>query len=450
MGTIHSFSILAKTAVLWVLPIAAQADGFGLSGHSVEGVSVSHAGSVAGYSDGSGAYLNPASLTSIEKPTVSIGAHYIPLKFDMTSGGSTAVGGALQGSDTNEHDMSGVIPNFYGVIPLSDRVAAGLYLNVPFGLGTKYPSDWVGRYQATTTELTALSVGASLGVEILDGWSIGGRLGGVHAEGRLENTLDFGTIGFAALGPETATQLGLTPQGADGAFKVRGEDWGLSWAVGTTLSYGDQEQNRLGVALHGATELNLHGDSARFSLPPQAQPLTTSGAFVDTPATVSLTLPETVMLGGSHWITPHWEALYQSQWTRWTQLDTVSVRFENPAQPTATENYGYETSWKHSIGASYYPEGKDGTWRLGAGFMYDRSPVRNLSSRSPRIPDSDQYWFSTGLSYRFCDSFRTDLAYAFTKFAESTTERAGSTGDVLRGTWNNSFQVFSLGFVWSY
>lgn len=425
------------------------ADGYGLSGHSVEGVSVANAGGVAGYSDGSSAYYNPAAMGSIRKPTMSIGAHWVPLDFDLDDKGSTVVGLPNTGSDANEHVVDGLIPNIYGVFPIDERFTAGFFVDAPFGLATRYPRDWVGRYQATNTELTVVNMGVSLAAALDHGFSLGVSLGANYADGRLENALDFGTIGFSALGAPTAGALGLAPQQNDGYFKLTGQDWALAWGVGASYAYGEKDRNRLGLVYRASNEIDLHGDSARFEVPASAQVLTSSGAFTDTPASTKLTLPESITFGASHWLDDQWNVMYQSQWTRWTRTDEIVVLFENPAQPTATEQYGWDNSWKHSVGASYYPCGSEGDWRVGAGFMYDQSPIRSPGGRSPRVPDGENYWLTTGLSYRFSETLRTDLAYAHVIFADGKVERSGATGDVLAAEWHNSFDVISLALVWN-
>ena len=54
------------------------------------------------------------------------------------------------------------------MVPLGDRVRAGLGITAPFGLRTSYPDEWVGRYHAVDSELRTVNINPALAVWATD------------------------------------------------------------------------------------------------------------------------------------------------------------------------------------------------------------------------------------------------------------------------------------------
>ncbi|MDZ8224960.1 outer membrane protein transport protein [Nostoc sp. ChiVER01] len=60
------------------------------------------------------------------------------------------------------------LPNLYAAWSVSDRLKLGIGINVPFGLSSKYDSNWVGRYQAVESKLTTININPTVaGVDIV-------------------------------------------------------------------------------------------------------------------------------------------------------------------------------------------------------------------------------------------------------------------------------------------
>jgi long-chain fatty acid transport protein len=54
------------------------------------------------------------------------------------------------------------VPNLYFATDLAPNVKAGLGINAPFGLKTKYPSDWIGRYQAIDSVVESININPAI------------------------------------------------------------------------------------------------------------------------------------------------------------------------------------------------------------------------------------------------------------------------------------------------
>jgi long-chain fatty acid transport protein len=88
---------------------------------------------------------------------------------------------------------------------------------------------------------------------------------------------------------------------------------------------------------------------------------------------------------------------------------------KSPAK-TVHHNYQWKDTWTIAVGADYYC---NENWTFRVGTAFDQSPARNADNRSNRIPDSDRYWVSAGLSYS-ADNWQVDagVAHLFMKKAD--------------------------------
>ena len=103
----------------------------------------------------------------------------------------------------------------------------------------------------------------------------------------------------------------------------------------------------------------------------------------------------------------------------------------------------------YAVGASYKID-HQWTWRLG--LAYDQSAVR-YEDRTPRIPDSDRTWYSTGLSYKYNDKLTFDFAYTYISADKAKMDtRNISATDLSKTTveYTNSVQLFGLSLKYNF
>ena len=443
----HSFKIAVPLAVTVLLPAFAGAGGFALLEQSAQGTGLGYAGATAGYDDGSAVFFNPGAMSIHEEATVSAGVSMISPNAKFSNEGSItnpAVGGApLSGDNGPNGGVLAWVPSFYAVQPLSDGFSAGLGWNVPFGLSTNYSDDWVGRYSAIKTDLFTMTLSPAVSYKVNDCFSIGAAVNVMYADAELTNAVDFGTIGLAKLGLPTASGLGLLPQMADGFARVKGDDWGVGATAGMVFTY--TEGSRIGLSYRSQIDTTLRGD-ATFNVPENAKILTSTGAFVDTHATADLTVPDSISAGWVHQISPEWSLLADAQWTRWSHFNELRVNFSS-VQPDSVVDESWDDVWRFSVGAEYRPITP---LKLHAGFTYDEEPIPNKYHRTPRIPGNDRYWMAFGASYSFTDALRADVAYAHLFVPEADMEIAGSTGDLLVGSWDLSIDIVSAQLTYAF
>ena len=97
----------------------------------------------------------------------------------------------------------------------------------------------------------------------------------------------------------------------------------------------------------------------------------------------------------------------------------------------------------YAIGASYQ---MDNQWKLRLGFAYDESAVK-AADRTPRIPDSDRYWYSIGLSYAYSEKLTFDAAFTYIKAKDAVvnipTSMTNGAGGVY-AEYDNSVKLVGL------
>ena len=95
-----------------------------------------------------------------------------------------------------------------------------------------------------------------------------------------------------------------------------------------------------------------------------------------------------------------------------------------------------------AVGASYQI---DNQWKWRVGMAYDQAAAR-LQHRTPRIPDSDRLWYSTGLNYQYNEKLSFDFSYTYiyAHKAHMDTALTGNGGNRITADYSNSVQLFGL------
>lgn len=417
----------------------AFASGFQLKEQSTSKLGNAFAGAGASGDDASILFFNPAGISLFETPQSQGGLSAIKPRsvFESTTA-TDGTGGTMSGGDGGDAGSLAGVPSAYLVAPVSDTVNVGLALNVPFGLVTSYEDDWAGRYHAITSDLETVSVTGVASIRINDKLSIGGGPTITYAKARLTNAVDFGTICVGSLGASTCSTLGALPQQADGKADLQGDDWALGATAG--LLYEPIKGTRFGLSWRSQTKLSVQGD-ADFDVPSNAQVLTASGAFTDSDVTSTVTLPETIGVSVHHDVNESFAVMGDVVWTAWSCFEELRFVFDNPAQPDSVTPENWNDTFFVSLGATWKP---DEHWTLRTGVAYDQSPVDD-NFRTPRIPDADRYWIALGADYTVDDRWTISAGYTHIFVDEASLDQSSAAAGTLRGTYDSSIDILTLG-----
>jgi long-chain fatty acid transport protein len=381
-------------AVLTLHASQVMAGGFQLSDHSVTGLGRNHSGYGVVGDDASAVQFNPAGLTLLNKKQVQFGAVINMVSADIEDNG-TNLPSTFTGNSSEDGTPSAVlVPSFYYVHPVNDKLVLGLGFTAPFGTNTDYSDEFFGRFNGKKTELTALDLNPAFGYKINDTVSIGGGISLQKVDVTLGQAIWAGA-------------------GSEGDFEVEGDSVEVGYNLGVTFNLADD--SRLGLSYRSGIKHNIEGD-ADFII---------SGVVnANVPATAAFESPATAYLGYYKPLSNDYFFTAGVRWTQWSAFEEIRIKFpEGGTAPLPGTDAVTPIQWKDSY---TYSVGLDGRinqqwgWRTGVSFT--ETPVPD-STRSVRTVDSDRTAISFGATYNVSPKLTVDLAYRYISFADGPINR---------------------------
>ncbi len=410
----------------------AQGAGFAIIENSASGMGSAFSSGGAAAEDASTIWFNPASMTRLKGHNVVAAVHLIVPKTDFTNNGSTNADDTPLGGPDSEGGKTALVPNFYYSGEITEALFAGVGINAPFGLGTKYDDDWVGRYHAVDTDLTTININPAIAYRIDDHWSVGGGVSLQYVDITMSSAVDFGAL------------LG-SPGSADGFAELNGDngdDLSFGWNIGVMYELNDG--TRFSLAYRSAIDHHAKGD-ADFTVPASAAPVVSTGAFTDTTLYSDVTLPASASFSAFHSLDEEFDLMLDILWTQWSVFDELRIKYDNPEQPDSVTTENYQDQWRVALGGRYHVN-EQLILRLGT--AYDQKAVKSKKYRTPRIPDSDRLWVSLGLGYSVVKNVGFDLGYSHLFVNDASIDNTfessqPSMNHTLKGDYDSSIDIFS-------
>jgi long-chain fatty acid transport protein len=440
--------IVALISALICATSQSYAAGFALQEQSVTGLGNAFAGGAAAAEDSSAIFSNPAALTYLDGTQFQLGVHFIVPEAELTNTGTTTLGVPTQGENKTSKEAA-IVPNIYFSQPVSEKLVLGLGVTVPFGLATDWGNEWFGRYIADRSELHDINIQPTLAYKVSDKLSIGFGINYAMVSAELSNAVDMGAVFLnavqtgaipaafvdpALLGSVQADIGGST---FDGYSKVEGDDAGWGYNLGVVFK--PSENVRVGLHYRSAIELELEGD-VDFTVG-ALEPFLGS-TFPDGGGKVDLELPSITNISVHYQIDDKWAVMADAQYTTWSSFEFLIIEFEQQTPPNSVVPELWEDVWRFAAGATYTP---NDTWTFRGGISFEESPVPGPRYRSPRIPDADRTWFTTGIDYKVNDRFTVAGSVAYISVTEPEINNdTHSTGQVLVAEMDASVSILSL------
>ncbi|SUC08779.1 outer membrane protein [Pasteurella canis] len=421
MAKTSKFTQTLLSSILAVAAGSASAAAFQLAEVSTSGLGRAYAGEAAIADNAAVVATNPALMSLLKRPEISIGAIYVDPNIDLES--------PAPGFSYKNIAPNALVPTVYGVYPINDKFAVGGGVNVNYGLATEFNDKYAGGFLGGKTDLTAINFNLSGSYRITDNLSFGLGLNAVHAKAKLER---YAGVALKA----KAKQLMTNPQMTQIAqalaalpentiiSKLEGDKWGFGWNAG--LVYEFNEHNRIGVAYHSQVDIDFKGDySNQFPTnnPMLIAALKASGITATggqtIPGSLSLPLPAYWEVSGYHKMTDRFAMHYSYKYTQWSKFKELRAKgADGTTLFSKTEEF--RDSSRIALGASY-----DVTDALTvrAGIAYDESAAQDHHSIS--IPDTDRTWYSLGATYRFTPNVSIDAGFAHLKGKKNTFKEEG-------------------------
>ncbi len=479
-----SFALAAlSVAIVGALfaPDTASASAFQLKENSAKGLGRAYAGSATAGGDVSVVVNNPAAMTDLKGTYLQADVTGINFSTKFSGSAHDALGRPISGGNGGDGGTTLPVPALFFATQVSDRVHVGAGLSVPFGFQTEYDKNWVGRYNAIKSKFESLDATLSASFDVTDTFSLGASVIAQKTSAELTSAVNYNAVGLGiqqGIGAQTAAGVAqiqaaaaagqippaqaaamiqaavqqgqaaaagvaaLTPQGADGFARIRGDDWGYGWQLGgywkltpndkLALNYRSKISHRLEGAGNFTTtpgyDVLLSNPALAGSIPP----------FSHTTGTANFTTP--AVIGASYWHQAEKFGLgIDVAYTKWDVFKNLTVNYGN-AQPPTTEAFDWRNTVFASIGGDYYLTEKV---TLRGGIAVDSTPT-HLSTRDARVPDSTRQMASVGIGYKASEHFEINASYAHIFVNQAHVNTTSGTGDTLTGNFDDYGNLLSF------
>lgn len=368
--------------------------------------------------DPSAIFFNPAGITQLKGFNLAFGTNVITL------------GSSFRGPSPSitEHKLKNQV--FTPIIMQStyqynDNLSFGFGLGNPFGLGTKWDDNWVGRYVTTEIEIRVFSAPLIASYKIFDNLSVGAGINYNYADVIIAKKVNFS--------PFSTT---------DGNIRITGDDFAPGFTFG--ILYKPTTELSLGVGYRSKVKYTFEG-TTKAEAPAQLLAKLPKGK-----TSAKLTTPENLSLGISY----KYDNLLLSfdyQYVGWSSYDSLNINFSE-SNIVSKAYRGFKNSYIIRFGLDYT---LNEMTNLYAGIYYDKSPVED-KLLDPTLPDANRLGFSLGFGYKIYDNFNVDFSYLFLRMFErkiknSDINYSGINGAIapFNGVYNSYANLFSLTFRYS-
>ncbi|SMO66080.1 OmpP1/FadL family transporter [Fodinibius sediminis] len=415
---------IATICLVFVCSTSAFSSGFSIYEASIRANGM--LGAFAAYADHvSTIYYNPAGLSGLDGLRISGGATIIAPRSSFR--GPFASSSAYPGSSKryDMHEQNFLVPNFYASYEIQDGLTAGIGVYAPFGLGTRWDKNWVGRTEAINTSVETIFVQPTVGYQLPD-FGIGNvKIGAglvIAAYGKVE--LSRAVEDFAV---------------EDDIFALDGEleKPGLGYNLG--LLYEPTDRVTLGFTYRSKVETEYSGEADFGDLPTALFPSDAGGG-------TTLELPANWVAAVNVQATENLNLEADYVWWGWSSYDELVIEFDQQIPAFGSDRLaserGYDNSWQLRVGGEYTDAWTPGL-SLRAGVAYDKSPLPT-KYMDPTLPDANRWLFSGGLSYDVTEYLTVDASYIFIRSNERTNR---SSVNGLHGVYNTHANLPSLGLT---
>ncbi len=322
-----------------------------------------------------------------------------------------AVGGLLIGPDFSvetahgRHDSAGAhwlaAPLFQAAIKLNRRWSAGLSVNAPFGLETRWKT---GTFAPLTDRIPLPPNGP--------GGSVPASPQPTQSNLEILGVVPTLTYAFS---DELAVAVGADLYWVKSATlnssitQLEGDGSGLGFNLSALYVTGPFSA---GINVHSSATINVAGNYS--VLDPN---LVLIGALQPSQtAELDLDLPWRLQLGARYAVTP--ALAVEFNWTRtgWSSFDEIRVIGDLDGALLLKDRNDWKDANAYRLGITYRLQEQT---QLRFGYAYDQTPQGD-GHFSARVPDNDRHLFGLGVGHRLGDGWEIEAGYMYVKFEERT------------------------------
>ena len=339
------------------------------------------AATIAHTDDPSAIFWNPALINKLAGTQIQLGTTLIfpSRKFESD----------LPGRETFRTEPDMFYPStFFVTHKFNEKISAGLGVFNPFGLATKWPDDWEGRYIATNSEMRTYNINPVVSYQIIPQLSFAAGLDFLLLDATLEKKINLLPFGFS-----------------DANQKFKGNGNGVGFNFGILLE--PHKDISIGASYRSEIKVDIDGDTT-FDLPAPSLRL----IFPDTPGNTDITLPQQVHVGIYYKGFDPLTFEVALRWEGWSSYDQLKIKLDKPVGLPSSTTFVTEKNWEDtysaSLGAKYQ---LNNSIALLAGYLYGGNPIPDKTFE-PAIPDANTHLFTIGTTMKQ-KNFKVDVAYGY-------------------------------------
>ncbi|WP_242334018.1 MULTISPECIES: OmpP1/FadL family transporter [unclassified Anaeromyxobacter] len=399
------------TALLLV-PSLALASGYEVINVNPRDLALSSS-AVGAQVDAGAAFINPAALSKLDGPAVSVAGSFLDIWTDWTApSGSTS----LTGSSTTRFEPVTPVNVYAGFgTKLAGRgLGVGVGFGSPFGGNQFWKDDWQGRARIIEVQRRFFGTYLTAGYEVIPQVRVGGGLVWYY--------------GFEYL------KQGIQPfPDAYGELDTKGG--ALTYDVSAEIQPLLSVPLTIGVDYKHKAHATLKGDG-NFEVPPALEGPETQ----DQGVTHDVTIPNLLNLGVGYRVAKPLLVTLQWSWSRWVVYRDDTFVGDKGLTLSVPRDYRNGNVIRGGVEWEVSP-----TLALRLGLMRDQSGLRK-TTYSPTLPDSNTTGASTGLTWAFGNrGLAANAAFFYGRRDKVTPE--GTTA--FPGTFQTDVVIVSAGLSWN-
>ena len=405
---------LCPALALWLVAASAMGEGFRNPTIGTFGLGRS-GGRIAQVDDASAVQQNPANLVGITNAEAQLTPSVVYISADFHSA-------AAPGQSASTRDPWKILPNFFVSVPLkNDRLAVGLGVTTPYGLGNEWntgssafaqPTGVLTYYAPHSSQLTTINFNPSVAV----------RLGKIRMG-----------AGLDVMWSDLELKQFLSPNVPNLEAHAQGDGVGCGGNLGITWDVTDHQ--RLAVTYRSTMTVDYSGTTKFSSF--AGVPNASFGSQIKFPNIIAagygIDLTDTVRLETDF------------EWIQFSQFKNLPVNVGPNYLGVPSQNI--PQNWKDTFTAGIGGDWKFAEhWTLRAGYQYFESPVPD-STFSPTIPDANQNVITLGLGWK-SRHHALEAAYGLDFYDER--QIANNQNPAFNGKYTFNVHLFSFAYRYSF
>jgi len=417
------------------LPALLGAQGFGIYEQGACSMGRAGTGVAAPCTDGSAIFFNPAGLAGLKGGRATVGLTLLDVEGGFTDD--------IFQHTTKLNDPFLAIPQVYVAYGVTPKLGVGIGLFAPYGLQTRWPLSFDGRFAGYDNILRSVYVQPTVAYQVTPWLSLGGGFDVVFGKVELNQRLDMATAPVPTTlipvppgsPPVLFGQFGIAPgtDFADAHLEASKTTvtahWGAIIKVNDKLSIGGRylmhaKFNYEGTAQFSQvlTGLRLPADipvTPTLTLPAGllidnflAAPITSGGLdlfntlLVTQPVSTTITNPEQVLLGVAYKPRKDWTLFGDYQFTRWgKRFYTLEIDFADSLLNRVLHER-YHNTKGFRVAAEW---AKDAKWTLRGGYLYHQGAAPD-ETVTPLLPEGKRNECTGGLTVKLASNLTGDCA----------------------------------------